>query len=115
MNPIDRILHTAIALVLIATSVATASADEDGVARQAEYRRFHDSAVAFAKTVRVSADRYPGLRSVDMGQVQGLIALSEQAAQKQQFGAASTYARKAYELLRSAIVGAVARSKQGGN
>lgn len=113
MHPLIRHLNAAL---LIALSVTSARAEDDLAARQAEYQRLHDSAVAFAKTVEVSGDRYANLRTVDLERIRRLIAQSEQAAQARQFDAASAHARQAYEMLRGAITGAVAEEKKrGGN
>lgn len=112
MHPACRHLHALVAATLIAAVANVAKADESSVSREAEYLRLHDSALAFAKTVEVRAERYAGLRAVDMDQVRRLIAQSEQAAQLRQFDAASMHARQAYEMLRAAITGAVAEDKQ---
>lgn len=114
MQPAYRPLHALVAAALIAFAANAAKADESSVSREAEYRRLHDSAVAFAKTVEVRSDRYANLRAVDLEQIRRLIAQSEQAAQLRQFDAASAHARQAYEMLRSAITGAVAEEKKQG-
>ena len=116
MKPFIRHLGAlAVAAALIASAVA-AVADADPATREAEYRRLHDSAVAFAETADKTADRYD-LHALDMDQVRRLIAQSEQAARAQQFDVASAQARQAYEMLRQAITGAVAAQgkRAGGN
>lgn len=75
--------------------------------QEAQYLRWHDSALAFSDAVGRLAPRYEALRSLDMSQIRQIIADAEQAAQRRDFESAGYHARRAYEIERAAIAAAV--------
>lgn len=75
--------------------------------QEAQYLRWHDSALAFSEAVGRLAPRYEALRRLDMNQVRQIIAESEQAARRNDFESAGYHARRAYEIERAAIAAAV--------
>lgn len=79
--------------------------------QQAQYVRMHQTATAFVNSIANTAERYGQFQNVNQDQVRALLSLSEQAAQRNDFDQASLHARAAYEVLRTAIMDAVAKSQ----
>lgn len=104
-RPLSRL--ACLLALLIPVAAASASEHRQVNPQQAQYQRWHDSAVAFSEAVGRLAPQYADLRGLDMKQVRQIIADSEQAAQQRDFESAGYHARRAYEIQRAAITAAV--------
>ena len=113
LNRVIRAAGVAVVLAAIAANASAALAVEDSLssANQVQYERLHASAVAFTESLSKIAERYGPIQGASLDQARDLITRSEQAAQRSDFAQASQQAKTAYELLRTAITEAVARSR----